>query len=115
MTFFGRLAELVGEYLGKGSPIFIEGRLKQDTWEKDGQKRSKLYVIADRIQFLQGKSDGSRSDGGASRTRDTASHTPAGATSSRFMDPSGYGGNQGGGPPPEIHEEPVYNDEEMPF
>ena len=37
VTFFGRTAELVGQYLTKGSPVFVEGRLKQDTWEKDGQ------------------------------------------------------------------------------
>lgn len=58
VTFFGRTAEVVSEYLGKGSPIFVEGRLKQDTWEKDGQKRSKLYVIVDRMQLIGGRSEG---------------------------------------------------------
>ena len=58
VTFFGRTAEIVSEYLSKGSPIFVEGRLKQDTWEKDGQKRSKLYVIVDRMQLLGGRSEG---------------------------------------------------------
>jgi single-strand DNA-binding protein len=52
VTFFGRMAELVGEYLSKGSPIFVEGRLKQDTWEKDGQKHNRLRVVADRVQFM---------------------------------------------------------------
>ena len=63
LTFFGRTAELVGQYLTKGSPVFVEGKLKQDTWEKDGQKRSKLYVIVERMQFLTGKSEGSKGDG----------------------------------------------------
>lgn len=58
VTFFGRTAEVVAEYLGKGSPIFVEGRLKQDTWEKDGQKRSKLYVIVDRMQLIGGRNEG---------------------------------------------------------
>ncbi|MFN7625230.1 MAG: single-stranded DNA-binding protein, partial [Pirellula sp.] len=49
VTFFGRMAELVSEYLSKGAPIFIEGLLILDTWEKDGQKLSKLYVIAERM------------------------------------------------------------------
>ncbi len=57
VTFFGRTAEVVAEYLSKGSPIFVEGRLKQDTWEKDGQKRSKLYVIVDRMQLIGNRSD----------------------------------------------------------
>ena len=58
VTFFGRTAEVVAEYLGKGSPIFVEGRLKQDTWEKDGQKRSKLYVIVDRMHLIGARGEG---------------------------------------------------------
>lgn len=50
---WGRTAELVGQYLTKGRACFIEGRLKLDSWEdKDGQKRSKLKVVADSVQFL---------------------------------------------------------------
>lgn len=56
---WGRTAELVGQYLTKGSGAFIEGRLKLDAWEdKDGQKRSKIKVVADSVQFIGGKSDG---------------------------------------------------------
>jgi single-strand DNA-binding protein len=104
LTFFGRTAELVGQYLTKGSPIFVEGKLKQDTWEKDGQKRSKLYVIVERMQFLTGKSEGSKGDSGQKS-----------AASSRFSDPNGYSGAPDSVQHPEIHEEPVYNDGEMPF
>ena len=39
VTLWGRTAEVAGEYLSKGSPLLVEGRLKYDTWEKDGQKR----------------------------------------------------------------------------
>ena len=53
INVFGRRAEVVGEYLSKGSPIFIEGRLQFSQWEtKDGQKRSTLRVVADNFQFI---------------------------------------------------------------
>lgn len=53
---WGRQAENCNEYLSKGRPVFIEGRLKFDQWEdkETGQKRSKLKVAGDRVQFLGG-------------------------------------------------------------
>ena len=55
MVAWNRLAEVAGEYLSKGSPVFVEGRLQMDSWEdQDGKKRSKLKVIAQNIQFLGG-------------------------------------------------------------
>ena len=60
VTLWGRTAEVASEYLGKGSPILIEGRLKLDTWETDGQKRSKLRVVCDRMQMLSGGGGGGR-------------------------------------------------------
>lgn len=63
VTLWGRTAEVANEYLSKGSPVLIEGRLKLDSWEKDGQKRSKLFVVCERMQML-----GSRDrDGGGGR------------------------------------------------
>src|SRR4029450_4619054 len=61
VTVWGRTAENVGEYLKKGRPVFIEGRLQLDSWEdkQSGQKRNKLKVVADNVQFL-----GSRGGGG---------------------------------------------------
>lgn len=55
VTLFGRRAEVADEYLAKGSPVMIEGRLKLETWEKDGQKRSKLKVIAEKLQLLSSR------------------------------------------------------------
>jgi single-strand DNA-binding protein len=58
---FGRTAENVGQYMRKGSPILIEGRLRLDTWEdkQTNQKRSKLGVVAETVQFLSsGRSEG---------------------------------------------------------
>lgn len=52
VTVFGRQAETSSEYLSKGSPALIEGRLNYRKWEKDGQARSKLDVVASRVQFL---------------------------------------------------------------
>ena len=49
---FGRMAETSSEFLSKGRPVAIEGRLSYSKWEKDGQTRSKLEVIANNIQFL---------------------------------------------------------------
>jgi single-strand DNA-binding protein len=49
---WGKTAELVLKFLKAGSPVLVEGRLKQDTWEAEGKKRSKLFVVADRVHFL---------------------------------------------------------------
>lgn len=51
---WGRTAELVGQYLKKGSPAYIEGRLKLDSWDdkESGQKRTKMKVVAENVQFL---------------------------------------------------------------
>lgn len=55
IVVWGRRAEVCGEYLTKGSPVFVEGRLQSREWEaQDGQKRSTLEVVADNIQFLRG-------------------------------------------------------------
>ena len=55
IVVWGRRAEVCGEYLSKGSPVFIEGRLQSRSWEgQDGQKRSTMEVIADNVQFLRG-------------------------------------------------------------
>src|SRR6201996_8225437 len=51
---WGRTAENCKQYLSKGRPVFVEGQLKLDQWEQDGQKRSKMKVRADRVQFLGG-------------------------------------------------------------
>lgn len=56
---WGRTAELVGQYLTKGRGCFVEGRLKLDQWDdKDGQKRSKLKVVADEVRFVDSKPEG---------------------------------------------------------
>lgn len=76
ITLWGRTAEVANEYLSKGSPALVEGRLKLDTWEKDGQKRSKLKVVGDKMQLLGGKSDSSQQGGYQSRDSVSAPASP---------------------------------------
>lgn len=52
VTMWARQAEVMAEYCKKGSQVLIEGRLKQDRWEQDGQKRYKIKVIGERLQLL---------------------------------------------------------------
>src|SRR5947199_7636311 len=60
VVLWSRLAEIAGEYLKKGRPVFIEGRLQLDTWDdkQSGQKRSKLRVIGETMQLLGGRPPG---------------------------------------------------------
>lgn len=79
VTLWGRTAEVAGEYLSKGSPVLIEGRLKLNTWEQDGQKRSKLQVVADRMQMVgaRGGAGGGPSSGGGASSGEGRPSRPA--------------------------------------
>jgi single-strand DNA-binding protein len=57
ITVWGKQGENCAEYLSKGRPAFIEGYLKFSTWESDGQKRNKLEVVANTVQFLGSRND----------------------------------------------------------
>lgn len=71
---WGRTAELAGQYLVKGRAVFVEGRLKLDQWDdKDGQKRQKLKVVADSLQFL----DSGNRTGAAGEAASAAPATPS--------------------------------------
>lgn len=67
VTLWARTAEVANQYLTKGSSVLVEGRLKLDMWEKDGQKRSKLRVVADKMQMLGGKGEGGGGGGGGAQ------------------------------------------------
>lgn len=68
--FFGRPAEVINQYLSKGKPIYIEGRLRLDQWEdRDGNKRSKLKVVGENFQFLDSRGDGAGGGSGAGGDR----------------------------------------------
>lgn len=67
IVLWARLAEIAGEYLKKGRPVFIEGRLQLDTWDdkQSGQKRSKLRVIGETMQLLGSRPSGAGGGGSA--------------------------------------------------
>ena len=93
VVLWARLAEIAGEYLKKGRPVFIEGRLQLDTWDdkQSGQKRSKLRVIGETMQLLGGRPPGAGgSEGGESRGSKTT-------------------------PPPKAAEKGEQDDDEIPF
>jgi single-strand DNA-binding protein len=71
-TAWEKTAEFCQKYLDKGSAVFVEGRLKQDTWQdKDGNKREKISIVADRIQFAESRADAeARRAGGGARNFD---------------------------------------------
>ena len=78
---FGRTAENVGQYMRKGRPILIEGRLKLDQWDdkQTGQKKSKLGVVAETVQFL-GSAPGGEGGGGGSAPAAPRAPRPAAST-----------------------------------
>ena len=100
---FGRTAENVGQYMRKGSPILIEGRLRLDQWDdkQTGQKRSKLGVVAETVQFLgaaRGDSSGTRdSEGGEALAQPRSRPAPA---------PAAPSAPAPDGPPPEEDDVP---------
>lgn len=65
VTIWGKQAENLKPYLTKGKQIAVEGFLKQDRWEKDGQKFSKVTITANNVQLLGGRSDGGNASAGS--------------------------------------------------
>ena len=80
---FGKQAEVINQYMRKGRPIMIEGRLKFDQWESEGQKRSKLGVVLESFQFVgsrddnEGGNSGGNSGGGYEKSSPPARSAPA--------------------------------------
>lgn len=67
VAFFGKTAEIAGEYLKKGSPVYVEGRIRTRKWQdKEGQDRYSTEIVADRMQLLGGRGGG----GGESMSRE---------------------------------------------
>ena len=112
-----RSAEFIEKYFAKGKAIFVEGRLKQDTWEKDGQKRSKVVIVAERVSFAETRAEQEARSGSSS---DAPGSPPSGSPPS--------GGNAGGQdrtpqgngpeitlPEPERPKPQGPTDEDLPF
>jgi single-strand DNA-binding protein len=99
ITFFGRLAEIAGEYLRKGSQVYVEGRLQTDKWQdKDGNDRFTTKVIANEMQMLGGR--GGESAGGSS-------------SNEGFRSKQGGGRNQG--PAANSGPDEGFADDDIPF
>jgi single-strand DNA-binding protein len=94
VTLWGRQAELAQQYLAKGRSVYIEGRLQLDSWEdkQSGQRRSKIRVVAEGMQFL-----GSRGDGGGRGGDEGGGGAPPQRAPQRQNYGGGGGGNSGGG------------------
>jgi len=75
-TMFGARAESLSRFLSKGQKVSIEGKLRWSQWEKDGQKRSKIEVIVDELEFMSSRNDG---QGSASYAQPARSAAPAAA------------------------------------
>ncbi len=76
VTVFGAQAENCGQYLRKGRPVAIDGRLEWSSWESDGQKRESIDIIADSVQFLGGRDDAGNGNGFSSSARAAESDVP---------------------------------------
>ena len=102
VTAWRRQAEVICQYLTKGSPVFVEGHLVTDTWEaQDGQKRSRLKVVLDGFQFIDGprRDQGDGGGGGANRAGgDRVSDYGSSYSSPADSPPLGDGAPAGSGP-----------------
>lgn len=76
ISVWGKTAENCVEYLGKGSPVFIEGRLKFRTWDQEGQKRSKIDVTASSVQFLPTGKQGAQAGQKFPEEEESEGHPP---------------------------------------
>ncbi len=100
---WGKTAEVMCQYLAKGRPVFIEGRLKLDQWEKEGQKHSKLKVVVENFQFVdsgQGRGGEGGESGGGNYARSAVGGSGRGnynAGRSGGGDPGNGGGGASGG------------------
>lgn len=125
VTCWGRTAEIAAQYLAKGRPVFIEGRLQQDTWEdkQTGQRRSRIRIVAENMQLLGsagGQQGGSYGQQGGGYQQRSGGY---GQQSGGYGQQGGYGGGggQGGGyqqpqrqqtPPAPM---PMEDDDDIPF
>ena len=83
VVFFRRLAEIAGEYLHKGSKVYIEGELRTRQWEKDGQKHYTTEVVANEMQMLDSRGD----SGGFNQSSSSSSSSSSSKSSQEFDSP----------------------------
>lgn len=127
ITFWGRQAEVIGEYMKKGRPMYVEGRLNLDQWEDktSGQTRTKLKVVGENFQFLGGRDDspggGGQSYGGGQPQQQAphySSAPPQEQPQYQQAPPQQYqqAPPQEASPPPQQNYEPIRDeDDDIPF
>jgi single-strand DNA-binding protein len=100
LTAFGRQAEVLSQYVAKGSPLFVEGRLEYSTWEgQDGQKKNKLEVVVENFQFVgapRSAGEGGGGGGGGGGAPRRAAGGGGGARRNSGGESEGGGGGGGG-------------------
>jgi len=108
VTFFGRLGEIAGEYLRKGSQVYVEGSIRYSETEKDGVKRYYTDIIADEMQMLGGRGEGEPSGG------DRPARAPRESSGGGQRTGTGYGQRQA---PPSSSPPPMddFADDDIPF
>ncbi len=130
VTFFGKLGEIAGEYLRKGSQVYVEGSIRYDKYTgQDGVERYSTDIIADEMQMLGGRGDGGGGGGGGERPQRAQRSEGGGGGyggGQRSGGGGGYGGGSGGGygggggqrqapannPPPAMDD---FSDDDIPF
>lgn len=122
ISFFGRLAEIVGQYLKKGSSVYIEGRLQTRKYtDKDGVEKYATDIIAENMQMLGGRAGAGPDDDDGSHHHSTQPHQPS-RPAPRQAAPAparGSAGGGAGGPPPNRGPRPSQShdmpDDDIPF
>ena len=98
VAFFGRLAEIVSEYLKKGSSVYIEGRIRTRKWQgQDGQDRYSTEIVADQMQMLGGRGAGGGGGGGGDEGGYGGGYGGGGGGRGEQMERGGGGGGRAGG------------------
>lgn len=113
VVFFNRLAEIAGEYLKKGSQVYVEGRLQTRKWQgQDGQDRYTTEIIADELHML-----GNRSGGTGDFHNESSANSPASSYASASTATAKPAYNQQSGTPPMPPAPPTYDDfdDDIPF
>jgi len=87
VSVFGKMAENCEKYIHKGSQVYVEGKIQTDTYEKDGETKKSMKIIANTVQFLDSKSD--RGEPTEEKSRSTGGFSPP-------ANPATSGGFQGG-------------------
>jgi single-strand DNA-binding protein len=121
-VFYQRLAEIAGEYLKKGSKVYVEGSLRTRKWQgQDGQDRYTTEIIVSEMQMLDGRGEGAQSGGDQPQQQRAPRQAAAsgGGSQGNNQGGSNYSGNQGGGntPQPANSAPPAFDnfDDDIPF